>query len=100
MKHQGHFRRASDVALREVARISALISDLDRVVRILDCDIATEEERAGVSDPFKGAYPFLARTQAARRENLKRTITALEIRLTGRPDESDLVRLIRTANNT
>ena len=53
-----------------------------------------------MSDPFKGAYPVLARTQAARRENLKRTITALEIRLTGRPDKSDLVRLIRTANNT
>jgi hypothetical protein len=81
MKHQRHFERASDVALREAARISALISDLDRVVRILDCDIDNEEERARVSDPFDAAYPILARTLAARRDNLKDTIAALERRL-------------------
>jgi hypothetical protein len=100
MKHQRHFGSESDVALREVARISAFIGDLDRVVRILDCDIATEEERTAASDPFKGAYPALARTLAARRENLKRTITALEMRLAGRPDEAEPVRLTRSANNT
>ena len=81
MKHQHHFERASNVALREVARISELISDLDRVVRILDCDIDNEEERARVSDPFDAAYPILARTLAARRDNLKDTIAALERRL-------------------
>jgi hypothetical protein len=58
MKHQRHFD-PTDVALRDVEQISGLIDDLDRVVRILDCDIATEEERAGVSDPFNGAYPRL-----------------------------------------
>jgi hypothetical protein len=30
MKHRRHFRNANDVALREAARIGALISDLDR----------------------------------------------------------------------
>ena len=99
MKHQRHFD-AIDVALRDVAQISALIDDVDRVVRILDCDIATEEERAGVSDPFNGAYPVLARSLAARRENLKRTIAALERRLASRPDEVELVGYLRTANNT
>jgi hypothetical protein len=99
MKHQRHFD-PSDVALRDVARISAMIDDLDRVVRILDCDIATEEERAGVSDPFNRAYPVLARSLAARRENLKRTIAALERRLASRPNEAELFRLMRTANNT
>jgi hypothetical protein len=99
MKHQRHFDPI-DVALRDVAQISALIDNLDRVVRILDCDIATEEERAGVSDLFDGAYPVLARSLAARRENLKLTIAALEGRLAGRPDEVELVRHIRTANNT
>jgi hypothetical protein len=85
MKHQRHFERASDgdVALREVARISALISDLDRVVRILDSDIATEEERARMSNPFDASYPILARTLTARRDNLKGTIAALERRLAG-----------------
>jgi hypothetical protein len=99
MKHQRHFD-PSDVALREVAQISAMISDLDRVVRILDSHIATEEERAGVSDPFNGAYPVLARSLTARRGNLKRTIAALEERLASRPDEVELARPIRQTNNT
>jgi len=92
MKHQRHFGSASDVALREVARISALISDLDRVVRILDRDIATEEERTRVSNRFDAAYPILARTLAARRYNLKGTIAALERRLANLPaDQAELV---------
>jgi hypothetical protein len=43
----------------------------DRIVHILDCDIATEEDRARVSDHSDAAYPMLARTLAARRKNLK-----------------------------
>jgi hypothetical protein len=81
MKHQHHFGSANDVALRDVARISTLISDLDRQVRILDHDIAAEKERARVFDPFNANYPILARTLTARRDNLKDTIAALEIRL-------------------
>jgi hypothetical protein len=99
MKHQRHFD-ASASALREVARICALIDDLHRVVRVLDCDIATEEERAGISDPLESGYPILARTQLARRDNLKRTIGALKRRVADRPDEVELVRLIKMANNT
>ena len=91
MKHQRHYGSASDVALSEVARISALISDLDRVVRILDCDIATEEERGRVSDPFDATYPILARTLTARRDNLKNTITAFEKRLAGLLDRTEQV---------
>jgi hypothetical protein len=60
MKHQRHFERASNVTSREAAQISKMISDLDRLVRILDCDIATEEERARVSDRSDAAYPILA----------------------------------------
>jgi septation ring formation regulator EzrA len=82
MKHQRHFERATDVAIREAAQISTMISDLDRLVRLLDCDITTEEERARISDRSEPAYPILARTLAARRDNLRDTITALEQRLT------------------
>jgi septation ring formation regulator EzrA len=82
MKHQRHFERASDVALREAAQISTMISDLHRLVQLLDCDIATEEERARISDRPDRAYPILARTLAARRDNLRDTIAALEQRLT------------------
>jgi hypothetical protein len=99
MKHQHHFDPSS-VALREVAQISALISDLDRCGRLMDSEIVTEEERAGVSDPFNSAYPVLARSLTARRENLKRTIAALQERLASRPDEVEMIRLMRLANNT
>jgi hypothetical protein len=80
MKHQRHFEMANDVALREAAQISTMISDLDRLVCLLDCDIATEEERARISDRSNSAYPILARTLAARRDNLRDTIAALEQR--------------------
>jgi hypothetical protein len=93
MKHQHHFGSANDVALRDVARISALISNIDRHVRILDCDIAAEEERARVSDRRDAAYPILARTLAARRNNLRDTIAALETRLASRPDRTEQVPL-------
>ena len=91
MKHQHHFGSANDVALRDVARISALISDIDRHVRLLDSDITTEEERARVFDPFNAAYPILARTLAARRDNLKETIAALEKRLAGLQNRTEQV---------
>jgi hypothetical protein len=58
-----------------------MIGDLDRSVRLLNCDISTEEERARIFDRSDVAYPMLARTLAARRDNLRDTITALEQRL-------------------
>src|ERR1700730_8645608 len=59
MKHQRDFKRVSDVALREAAQVSALISDLDRAVRIINQDIAAEEERARVSERTAGHAPDL-----------------------------------------
>ena len=82
MKHQRHFERTSELAIREAAQIGTMISDLERLVRLLDCDITTEEERVRISDRSDPAYPILARTLAARRDNLRDTIAALEQRLT------------------
>ena len=87
MKHQYHFGSPNYAVLKEVAAVSALISDLDRAVRLLENDIATEEERAGVSDPFNTAYPIVARMMTARRDNLKETIVALERRLSSQTGE-------------
>jgi septation ring formation regulator EzrA len=91
MKHRRYFERANDVALREVAYISTVISDLDRVVRILDYDLATEEERARIFDRSDAAYPMLDRTLAARRDNLRDTIAALEKQLANLCTETVLV---------
>jgi len=91
MKHQRHFERTSDVASRQADQIRALIANLERAVQILDCDIATEEDCAGVSDRTDAAYPILARTLAARRDNLKATAAALEKRVSGLENQTELV---------
>ena len=85
MKHQYHYGSSDSAAPGEAAKLRALISDLDRVVRILDSHISIEEERAGVSNPFSAPYPILARVMTARRDNLKETIAALERRLSSEP---------------
>jgi hypothetical protein len=72
--------------LRETAatnrfQIAILISDLRRSMNILTADIEHEEERAGVRDLQDPAYPVLARTLMARRDNIEATICALQMRV-------------------
>jgi hypothetical protein len=65
MKHHPRFDIASEAASREAAKIRAMIVDIVRIIGILDCDIATEEEGARVSSRSDAAYPILARMLAA-----------------------------------
>jgi hypothetical protein len=81
MKHQRHFENVDRTAVREAATIENMIADLQRVVEVLDCDVSTEEERTRVRDCSDARYPMLARNLAARRDNLRVTIAALEARL-------------------
>ena len=78
MKSQHHFEIQCEIEPREAAQIRTLIADLDRIVQVLTCDIATEEERTRVFDRSDAEYSILARTQATRRDNLTHTIAALE----------------------
>jgi hypothetical protein len=80
MKHQRQFG-TPEAAQREAAQILRMIVDLDRTVQLIDCDIATEEGRSGISDRSDAAYPVLARMLATRRDDLKDTTAALEERL-------------------
>jgi hypothetical protein len=59
MKQQRHFDTA-EAAQHEAVKIRKMIVDFDRYVQLLDCDITTEEQRAGTSDPSASAYPVLA----------------------------------------
>jgi hypothetical protein len=81
MKHQHHFERTA--TSREALQIGELIADLDRIVRLLNSDIAAEEERARVFDRSCAKYPMLARMLAERSDNLANTIAALERLLVG-----------------
>ena len=67
--------------------IAAMMDDLCRVVEILDCDVATEEQRARVFDRSDPLYPILARTLTARRDDLKLTVAALGQRLDAMADQ-------------
>jgi hypothetical protein len=79
MKHQRHFE--DPPYSREAEQTKSLIADLDRIVQILDVDVADEEERAGVFDTTRPEYSILARALKARRDNLVDTIAALRQRL-------------------
>jgi hypothetical protein len=59
-----------------------MLGDFQRTLQLLDCDIATEEERGRIFDRSDAMYSILARTLVERRENLKATVAALELRLT------------------
>jgi hypothetical protein len=74
-----HFGSATPA--REALQTRALIADIARIVQILDGDIAAEEEQARIFDPSQVEYPVLARTLAARRDNLMKTIAALQRQL-------------------
>jgi hypothetical protein len=88
MRHQRD-ETARDVELRDAARISALISDLNRIGRLLDGDIAREEADAAQFNPSNAAYPIAARILRARRANLANTITSLETRLASLLERSE-----------
>jgi hypothetical protein len=70
-------RPAQDAALKRAATIQSMIDDLERTIQILYVNIFAEEERVRVFDRSDPAYPILARTPTARRDNLNLTIALL-----------------------
>jgi hypothetical protein len=80
MKNRRHFDTYG-FAAREAAQIEIAIAKFDRSAKLLDCDVVTEEQRTGISDPAQPGYSILAVTLAARRDNLRATVGALEQRL-------------------
>jgi hypothetical protein len=76
-----HSGTAQRTALRQAAVIRGIIYDLGRSIQILNIDISSEEERVRVFDRSDPAYPILARTLTARRDNLIVTVADLAERL-------------------
>jgi hypothetical protein len=64
--------------LRTTMKLRALVADLRSQVHFLDQGIHDEERRTGMLDVADFAYPILARTLRARRDNLLATIRVLE----------------------
>jgi hypothetical protein len=76
-----HSVTAQETALRQAAVIRDMMHDLGRTIHILNIDISSEEERVRVFDRSDPAYPILARTLTARRDNLIVTVADLQERL-------------------
>jgi len=66
-------------------QIATLVADLARSMAFLTADIEHEEARLGVHDVSAAAYPALARSLRARRENIGATIASLEAAIHGVP---------------
>jgi lipopolysaccharide biosynthesis protein len=86
MKRQHHF---GTTASRKAAKTRTLVADLNRIVKIINEAMDVEEKQAGVSDHFQAGYPMHARKLAARRDNLRDTIAALELWLGGKRNDQD-----------
>lgn len=71
-----------DEKRRRVAQIEAMMAEFDRMATELDREIATEENRSGISDLTHFAYPTYAKAARARRDNLKRSADDLKTQLT------------------
>ena len=76
-----HSGIAQETVLRQAEVIQRMMGDLERTVQILSIHISTEEERVRIFDRSEPAYPILARTLIARRDNLVVTLAALGKRL-------------------
>jgi hypothetical protein len=72
------FETLRETAASNRLQIATLIGSLSRSVEWLTVDIEHEEARAGVFGLSDPAYPVLARSLRARRENIGATIALLE----------------------
>lgn len=70
-----------DEKRRRVAQIESMIADFERMSVDLEHEIATEQERAGITDPTHFAYPTYAKAAIQRRENLTRSAGELRMQL-------------------
>src|ERR1700738_3498779 len=106
MKHQRRFDLGNRVVLSEttkntgmIADITATIPDIAARIKTLDREIAKEEQRARIFNPFDPAYPMLATTLIVRRNNLKATIAMLGWCITQMDTLSDVPSLDKTAGH-
>ena len=70
-----------DEKRRRVVQIETMVAEFDRMAADLDREIATEEQRSGISDLAHFAYPTYAKAARTRRDNLKRSADDLKTQL-------------------
>ncbi len=82
MKSRDHLVRLKRFQVEErrrrVAQIETMVAEFSRMASDLDREIATEEQRSGITDPSHFAYPTYARAAVVRRDNLRRSASELK----------------------
>ena len=78
MDNLSHLETLTKCAALIQSKIETYVSDLRRLVQLLDADIEAEEMRAGVFDCAETNYSDLALKLRLRRANLIATIALLE----------------------
>jgi hypothetical protein len=81
MKQARHFENVTPTTSRGVACIATLLEDMQRVVNLLEDEVAAENERSRIRGYSEAESSILAKTLAERSDNLKATISMLEERL-------------------
>jgi flagellar FliJ protein len=70
-----------DEKRRRVVQIETMIAEFDRMAADLDREVASEEQKAGISDLSHFAYPTYAKAARTRRDNLMRSADDLKAQL-------------------
>jgi hypothetical protein len=77
MKQARHFENVTPTTSRGVACIAAVIDDMQRVVILLEDEVAAENERSRIRGYSEAESSILAKALAERSDNLKGTISML-----------------------
>ena len=70
-----------DEKRRRVAQIEGMIAEFDRMAADLEREVASEEQRSGITDIAHFAYSTYAKAARTRRDNLKRSADELKTQL-------------------
>jgi flagellar FliJ protein len=85
MKHRDKLltrvRHEVSTKAQSIAAINAALQDMGAIVVALDRRVSAEEARSRVTDLKHVAYSTVARAARVRSNNLKQSVTALEVRL-------------------
>ena len=80
-------RFQADEKRRRVLQIETMVTEFLRIAGDLDREIATEEQRSGITDLAHFAYPTYARAARTRRENLLQSAAELKDQLSDAKDQ-------------
>jgi hypothetical protein len=78
MVTSSRFETLTNRYARVQERTQTFISDLRRLVKLLESEIESEEEHTGVFDPANSSYLVAVQKLRARRDNLIATISRLK----------------------